>query len=75
MAKITTVEAPGKIAGLEYVNLLINSITHSLDPFMIMCNAMWIMMTNYACPNSKNPAKRILLLSASVIIVMIILNS
>lgn len=39
MAKITTVEAPGKIAGLEYVNQLINSKTHSLDPFMIMCNA------------------------------------
>lgn len=28
-----------KNAGLEYVNLLINSMTHSLDPFMIMCNA------------------------------------
>lgn len=39
MAKITTVEAPGKNAGLEYVNLLINSMTHILDPFMIMCNA------------------------------------
>lgn len=39
MAKITTVEAPGKIAGLEYVNYLIKSKTHSLDPFIIMCNA------------------------------------
>lgn len=39
MAKIKRLKRPEKNAGLEYVNLLINSMTHSLDPFMIMCNA------------------------------------
>lgn len=43
MAEITTVEAPGKIAGLVYVNLLINS------KFMIMCNAKAVNYDDKLC--------------------------
>lgn len=49
MAEITTVEAPGKIAGLVYVNLFINSKSHSLDPFMIMCNAKAVNYDDKLC--------------------------
>lgn len=43
MAEITTVESPGKIAGLVYVNLLINS------KFMIMCNAKAVNYDDKLC--------------------------